>query len=95
MLSPDILSHKHTGRIKDKSHDKWSITNGNKALIVTLTTSNPVVVHTSQENKLLPLPEAQLGSSACVITQSSDHPDESENKTQHIVDSNGSDAVIN
>lgn len=57
-----------------KSHDEGGVANRHQALSVSLTTADPVSVHPSQHQQLLPLAEGELRAGPSVVAQRSHRP---------------------
>lgn len=57
-----------------KSHDEGGVANRHQALSVSLTTADPVSVHPSQHQQLLPLAEGELRAGPGVVAQRSHRP---------------------
>lgn len=57
-----------------KSHDEGGVANRHQALSVSLTTADPVSVHPSQHQQLLPLAEGELRAGPGMVAQRSHRP---------------------
>lgn len=66
------------------SHDEGGVANRYQPLLVSLTTTNPVVIDASQHHEFLPFAEAELRTLSCVVTQ---HPNGPEAENGHHVTS--------